>query len=520
MSSPGSEPSSFSGSPLSAPDDIEVRAPESLEQMSITVPSPVEKSSNTSSLPQKEDIEMSEAEPSKPASNSPTINANLPTFGTDVIASKKWNLVDTLKKTVYRRDQYLNLLTDMINTDSSDPKDIKHLKEIREKVDDMNKDIHVLRNSVHLSKDKVVIGNSKSSSKVPVGGGIRLNRNDLPKFQLKTSANKYFPKEENFDSVNHFLRSFEKVVSSSGEEIELVWKRYIPLTLHYDLDAWLNNELLACSSWTEAGTLFNKKFGNNAVLKLQSRRQVFNAAMKIGETTEDYTTRFNKAVSEAGYADDNVTIGDAFLMGFPSGWQTQINTLLHCTFVDRDHWSIEEIHTAAVNIFGNQTASISFINNRTRESSSEVGVGSTKRFKTAESSTSSRFAAASSSSSSGQQQPKPKFLGNKNTPHTATGNTFCTWCGKLWVFGHTCPEYYEKNKGKNVRVLTVQSRNKTTGKRNKGKKKTDNENEKLFRESMESSYCFVVGPGVTKIDMRRLSNIDSWPIPKTAKQID
>jgi hypothetical protein len=30
---------------------------------------------------------------------------------------------------------------------------------------------------------------------------------------------------------------------------------------------------------------------------------------------------------------------------------------------------------------------------------------------------------------------------------------------------------------------------------------------------------FVVGPGITKIDMRRLSNIDSWPIPKTAKQV-
>ncbi|CEP06855.1 hypothetical protein, partial, partial [Parasitella parasitica] len=30
---------------------------------------------------------------------------------------------------------------------------------------------------------------------------------------------------------------------------------------------------------------------------------------------------------------------------------------------------------------------------------------------------------------------------------------------------------------------------------------------------------FVVGPGITKLDMRRLSNVDSWPIPKTAKQV-
>jgi transposase InsO family protein len=30
---------------------------------------------------------------------------------------------------------------------------------------------------------------------------------------------------------------------------------------------------------------------------------------------------------------------------------------------------------------------------------------------------------------------------------------------------------------------------------------------------------FVVGPGIQKIDMRRLSDIDEWPIPKTAKQV-
>lgn len=30
---------------------------------------------------------------------------------------------------------------------------------------------------------------------------------------------------------------------------------------------------------------------------------------------------------------------------------------------------------------------------------------------------------------------------------------------------------------------------------------------------------FVVGPGITKIDQRRLSNIDEWPIPKSAQQV-
>lgn len=84
-------------------------------------------------------------------------------------------------------------------------------------------------------------------------------------------------------------------------------------SLHFDLDTWLDNELLLCKTWAQAGVLLNKKFGNNAVLKLQSRRQVFNAAtvhMKFDETTDNYTARFNKTASEeAGYKADNLTIG-------------------------------------------------------------------------------------------------------------------------------------------------------------------------------------------------------------------
>ena len=70
-----------------------------------------------------------------------------------------------------------------------------------------------------------------------------------------------------------------------------------------------------------------------------------------GETTDEYTARFDKVATEAGYKADNLTIGDAFLMGFPLDWQTQINTLLHCTCNDREHWRVKEIYTVAINVF-------------------------------------------------------------------------------------------------------------------------------------------------------------------------
>jgi hypothetical protein len=34
---------------------------------------------------------------------------------------------------------------------------------------------------------------------------------------------------------------------------------------------------------------FNKKFGNNATLKLQARREVVNAKMRAEKTTEEYS---------------------------------------------------------------------------------------------------------------------------------------------------------------------------------------------------------------------------------------
>lgn len=425
-----------------------------------------------------------------------------------VHVSNKRDPVLVLKKVIARRDSYFNLYTDMVNTEASDDKAVKHQEEIRAKIEGLNKDILVLKNSVRLSNDKVT-----ASVEATVGtgnGGIRLSKQDLPKFQLKSSSTKYFPKDESFESVNHFLRSFEKVISSSGENIELIWKRYVPLTLPYELDNWLNNEVMTCDAWSEVGAAFNKKFGNNAMLKLQSRREVFNAKMRPGESTEEYTTCFSKAVSEANYSMDNTTIGDAFLTGFPEEWQTQINTVLLCNHTDRDYWTIDEIHTAAINIYNSKVAPISFVNNKARAaiSTTEAAGQQLKRFKPINKDAPTYYCpnhggtaakhnekdcydnkktGLSSAGGIASNSPKStKFLGNKNVPRKATGNTFCKWCGKLWFFGHACQEYSEKKHGSNVGVLTIQSEN--NEKKNGKSKAVDNE--KLFRASMEdNSYC-------------------------------
>lgn len=168
-----------------------------------------------------------------------------------IIAIVKKDSVIVLKKLILKRDQYISLYTDMIATDSSVQKDIDHAVEVRDKIENLNRDILVLKNSIRLfwlSNEKVSASVDMKIGKLMNIGGLRLSKQDLPKFQLKSSATKYFSKDESYESINHFLRSFEKVISSSGKDIENIWKRYVPLTLPYKLDNWLNNEVLSCNT--------------------------------------------------------------------------------------------------------------------------------------------------------------------------------------------------------------------------------------------------------------------------------
>ncbi|CEP13436.1 hypothetical protein [Parasitella parasitica] len=93
----------------------------------------------------------------------------------------------------------------------------------------------------------------------------------LPKFQLKSAVVKYCPGGEAFGSVFYFSRSFEKVDGSAGQDVEVMWRNYLPLSIPFDYDEWLKQELVKCCTWKEVGVEFVKKF-NNPLLKLNARR--------------------------------------------------------------------------------------------------------------------------------------------------------------------------------------------------------------------------------------------------------
>ncbi|KAI8645615.1 hypothetical protein BD408DRAFT_429597, partial [Parasitella parasitica] len=259
------------------------------------------------------DVEMSQAETSP---TNPNVTTNAPANNLPSMPIKSFpvsssdtsrNPVDVAKKLVTKRDHYLSLLNDMIvGTADDDANGQQHMVEIRSRVEELNRTISTIKHSVKLSGERVAASiNDITSGSSAATGGISLSKRDLPKFQLKSDSTKYFQGEESFDSIFHFLAVFEKVVSSSGQDVEAVWKRYLPLTIPYEYDMWLKQELLLVNNWKEAKDAFVKKF-NSSLHRLSARRAVQSSVMQGGETTEHYLNRFSRSCVEAGY-DSNDT---------------------------------------------------------------------------------------------------------------------------------------------------------------------------------------------------------------------
>ncbi|KAL9537734.1 hypothetical protein MBANPS3_011514 [Mucor bainieri] len=84
---------------------------------------------------------------------------------------------------------------------------------------------------------------------------------EILKFQLHNQTT-FFADQRRFSTIEHCFSAFENVVHSSGNNIEAVWKRYIPVSIPFEYEAWLKNDLLPCSNWTAAKQPFRKHYGS------------------------------------------------------------------------------------------------------------------------------------------------------------------------------------------------------------------------------------------------------------------
>jgi hypothetical protein len=306
----------------------------------------------------------------------------------------------------------------------------------------------------------------------PTNSAYKLTSVDLPGFQLKHQKDLPFPNKPQFDSVAQFLRQFEKVIEAGGYNVVLVWKKFIPLSLSLDLDAWLTGDLLICETWDKAKELFQKKFGNSFA-KVEARRTVFNMRMGYNESIKEYYLRFTKSTSEAGYNKEDTTLGDVFYNSLPASWQTQIGTVLISRGINEDNYTIDHIFDASNSIYGDKTPKD--VPGTMVMTDGRQGYQEKRRYEQGETSghhkrrqvkdnkvvaVGSFFCSKHGGDKATHNEKdcfsnnnKPKFLGNNNRPFKATNNTKnnfpCDYCGKQWFHGHKCQEFYDsKNKEK------------------------------------------------------------------------
>jgi transposase InsO family protein len=408
-----------------------------------------------------------------------------------------------LERRAEASQQYTNLLlSNGAGLQSTEPDALdKELERLIKHIDTFNKHIDVMM--VANKKEKVqatkVDVDSVTTEKTPDSTGtdttvlMRLAPRDLPKFQLSGDT-VYYPGETAYSSVEHFLRTFEKTLISTGNNVERTWKQYIQGTLAMDYDVWMKGDLLSQATWSEARKLFLNTFGG-AQDKLDARRLVINMRMRPNETVNGFNIRFTRAASEAGYSKFDTTIADAFMYALPQAWQTSINTVLHARGKDSSTWIVSDIAAAALNVYGHQVPG-SLTNEEATTSTRDYkgkrkadGFGHQKRPAPSNGSAPGRFFCSrhggklsnhdehhcfsvtkphstfgrpGSSTTTTTSGSRPfTFLGNNNAPFRANGNNPCRFCKKPWFRGHSCNEYRQAMRSSQAgpSVLAIRANN-------------------------------------------------------------
>lgn len=126
-----------------------------------------------------------------------------------------------------------------------------------------------------------------------------VNLRDIPRFQI-TGQNKHFQDHPSYSSLEYFFSSFETVMHASGNDVELEWKQYIPLSMHYSYQTWTDNDLLQCTTWASAKALFVKHYGV-PVNSMELISRLFSMRIQPSGTLQDYTNRFLNNLQEAGF---------------------------------------------------------------------------------------------------------------------------------------------------------------------------------------------------------------------------
>ncbi|KAK4512219.1 uncharacterized protein ATC70_003755 [Mucor velutinosus] len=344
-----------------------------------------------------------------------------------------------------------------------------------------------------------------------------VNLNEIPRFQVVGQA-KHWPDHPRFTTVDHFFSAFENVIRASGNEVNLVWKRYVPVSLPFDFESWTKNDLLACNDWDQAKALFRKHFGA-PINSEESMAKLFSMRMKNKDTLQDYTNKFMKYVKDCGFPPNSNMLAKFYQFTLLRKNQQMMVNQMSVKHGSNHKWTINEIYECVLPLFlvDEQNRGDDDVEVDIRGKCKGGSGGSGSRTKMARVSATGYFCAKHGGSNANHNtidcKSRLKHFGSDNKPNRATTAApysmnssssdpkTCNFCGKPRAYGHRCQEFYdwkkERESRKNIGVHTVQ----TTTVRKDNKSGSGSETNDV---TMESSTDSDIGDAVGDVTMEEI----------------
>ncbi|KAG2189691.1 hypothetical protein INT46_011658 [Mucor plumbeus] len=311
-----------------------------------------------------------------------------------------------------------------------------------------------------------------------------VNLNEVPRFQIMGQA-KHWPDHPRFNTVDHFFSAFENVIHAYGNEIDIVWKQYIPVSMPFEYETWTRNNLLKCNDWQQAKALFRKHYGT-PVNSQESMGKLFNMRMRLTDTLQDYTNQFIKHVQDSGFPLRSNMLAKYYQFTLLRKNQQMMVNQMAVLHKDPNYkWTINEIYECVLPLFlvdeqNRERFGVSEIDYKQKRKATGDGNNGIDGAKNKTPKVGTGFFCpkhGGKNATHDLKDCKSKFeqFGSANRPNRATshatsfsaasgsassGNNPCRYCTRPYFNGHKCNEFYEamkarKNKKNDVNVLAV-----------------------------------------------------------------
>ena len=393
---------------------------------------------------------------------------------------------ESLEEVVKTLDARFVELTILVNEAVKNRAEVVEITRLMDEAEATEKQLKYFRKvkTERAAQPSAAISETESISQPRVG--LSLSRKDLPKFQLKTDVPRPFPQEEVFESAEHFLRTFEKILVSANMDIEKNWASLLPLCSHDDHDAWWQDEMsINARNWSDAKNIFVKKHGSRSNHG-RFMEKVWTMNMSKNESINQYTTRFLKAVHDARFNPKSFYIASRFVSSLTPAVKRCFNLSWYGNHSEDERFTVQQVSSLTNNIMGADFSQYEAQAMCSPEASRPSGSHRLDRV--------SKYATARAASG---QYKKPKaqtedenkkwsffcvrhrgndthntedcisikashaakaakttqndFLGSQNAPSTSSRKP-CVYCGGKWLPGHTCQAYYKSEAYKTKRA--------------------------------------------------------------------